>query len=131
MHHELLKSSKTVDNARYQQQIDSLSQILIVKPPQWDNQYEMRIFLYVNSSPYTSKLVLVLASMLKELACEVFLHPLYSLHLAHSDFRLFRSMAQTLFQKHFITYDDVVRWISDNFASKKSKVILEQYPHFT
>ncbi|GBL78199.1 hypothetical protein AVEN_42768-1 [Araneus ventricosus] len=54
VYHELLKSSETINSARYQQQIVSLSHTLIVKRPQWVIR---PILPHDNATPHTSKLV--------------------------------------------------------------------------
>ncbi|GBL98507.1 Mariner Mos1 transposase [Araneus ventricosus] len=95
-----------------------LASPLIVKRPQWAIRQDRVILFHDNASPHTTKLV---NNKLKDPAWEILTHPPYSPDLAPSDLHLFRSMAHSLSQQHFRTYDDVVRWITDWFASKEAK----------
>ncbi|GBO18418.1 hypothetical protein AVEN_217779-1 [Araneus ventricosus] len=73
VHYELLKSSETVNSARYQQQIVNLSHTLIVKRPQW---VMLPTLPPDNATPNTSKLV---NKYVKRLCLEV-LYYITSIH---------------------------------------------------
>ncbi|EGI68513.1 Mariner Mos1 transposase, partial [Acromyrmex echinatior] len=45
-------------------------------------------------------------------------HPPYSPDIAPSDYHLFRSMAHSLSEQHFTSYEDIKNWIDNWIASK-------------
>ena len=75
-------------------------------------------FLHVNALSHTSKMV---RNYLETLNWEVLLHVAYLPDLAPSDDHLFSSMGHALAEQHFVSYEDVRKWLDEWFASKEKE----------
>ncbi|KAG5322346.1 MOS1T transposase, partial [Pseudoatta argentina] len=73
------------------------------------------ILLHDNARPHVAKPV---KTYLETLKWEVLPHPLYSPDIAPSDFHLFRSMAHSLADGRFHSYEEAQKWIDSWIASK-------------
>lgn len=115
IHHELLKQGETITGELYQDQITRLSQILREKRPEYEKRQHKVILLHDNARPHVSKRV---QDTLQSLRWEVLPHAAYSPDSAPSDYHLFRSMAHSLSEKRFQSYQEVEKWITDWIVTK-------------
>lgn len=112
---ELLKPGETVNTDRYRQQMINLNHALIEKRPEWARRHRKVILLHDNAPSHTAKLV---KDTLAALGWEILPHPPYSPDLAPSDYHLFSSMGHALAEQHFLSYEDVQKWLDDWFGSR-------------
>ncbi|EGI60642.1 Mariner Mos1 transposase, partial [Acromyrmex echinatior] len=73
------------------------------------------ILLHDNARPHVAKPV---KTYLETLKWEVLPHPLYSPDIAPSDYHLFRSLAHSLCEQKFTSYEDCTKWF-DSWISNK------------
>ncbi|GFV35575.1 mariner Mos1 transposase [Trichonephila clavipes] len=107
-YYELLKPTETITGDRYRTQLMRLSRELKDKRPQYNERHDKVILQHDNARPHVAKVV---TTYLETLKWEVLPHPPYSLDLAPSDYRLFRSMTHGLADQHFRSYEEVKNWI--------------------
>jgi histone-lysine N-methyltransferase SETMAR len=115
IHHELLKQGETVTGHLYQDQIIRLSQALREKRPEYEKRQHKVILLHDNARPHVDKRV---QERLELLRWEVLPHAPYSPDCAPSDFHLFRSMAHSLADIRFQSFEEVEKWVTDWIATK-------------
>lgn len=117
VYHELLKQRETVTGERYRQQLKKLNEELLQKRPAIASNLRKVILLHDNARPHISSIV---KQTLSDMDWEILPHPAYSPDIAPSDFHLFRSMAHSLADMHFKSYEDVQKWLT-NWIDTKEK----------
>ncbi|KAG5307599.1 MOS1T transposase, partial [Pseudoatta argentina] len=95
----------TITGDRYRLQLMRLSRAL----------KEKVILLHDNARPHVAKPV---KTYLETLKWEVLPHPLYSPDIAPSDYHLFRSLAHSLCEQKFTSYEDCTKWFDSWISSK-------------
>ncbi|KAG5324276.1 MOS1T transposase, partial [Pseudoatta argentina] len=85
------------------------------KRPLYAQRHDKVILLHDNARPHVAKPV---KTYLETLKWEVLPHPPYSPDIAPSDFHLFRSMAHSLADRRFHSYEEAQKWIDSWIASK-------------
>ncbi|KAG5327632.1 MOS1T transposase, partial [Pseudoatta argentina] len=96
---------QTITGDRYRLQLMRLSRAL----------KEKVILLHDNARPHVAKPV---KTYLETLKWEVLPHPLYSPDIAPSDYHLFRSLAHSLCEQKFTSYEDCTKWFDSWISSK-------------
>lgn len=115
VYYELLKPGEVVTGERYREQLLSLSRALKEKRPEYAKRHDKVILLHDNARPHVAKSV---KEILEALGWDVLPHPPYSPDIAPSDYHLFRSMANSLAEEHFQSYEDVKKWVDKWITSK-------------
>ncbi|GFU73311.1 mariner Mos1 transposase [Trichonephila clavipes] len=103
VYYELLKPTETVTGDRYRTHLMLLSRTLKDKRPRYNERHDIAILHHDNARSHVAKVV---KTYLETLKWEVQPHPLYSPDLAPSDYFLFRSMARSLADHHFRSYEE-------------------------
>lgn len=115
IYYELLKPKETITGDRYRLQLMRLSRAMKEKRPEYSERHDKVILLHDNARPHVAKPV---QTYLKTLKWEVLPHPPYSPDIAPSDYHLFRSMAHSLSEQKFTSYEECQRWLDSWIASK-------------
>lgn len=115
IYYELLKPGETITGARYRTQLMRLSQSLKEKRPQYARRHDKVILLHDNARPHVAQPV---KTYLQTVKWDVLPHPPYSPDLAPSDYHLFRSLADSLVEQHFHSYEETKNWLDTWIASK-------------
>ncbi|GFW15326.1 mariner Mos1 transposase [Trichonephila clavipes] len=115
VYYELLKLTETVTGDRYRTQLMCLSRALKDKRSQYNERHDKVILQHDNAQTHVAKVV---KTYLETLKCEVLPHPPYSPDVAPLDYHLFRSMAHSLADQHFRSYEEAKNWIDSWIASK-------------
>ena len=115
IYYELLKPSETVTGDLYRRQLMRLSRALKEKQPQYSTRHDKVILQHDNARPHVEGPV---KRYLETLKWEVLPHPPYSPDLAPSDYHLFRSMAHSLADQKFQSYEEIKNWIDTWITSK-------------
>lgn len=113
IHWELLPEGETITANLYCEQLERVQAAL----RELRSHRTATLLLHDNATPHTAR---VTKCKLQELGWEVLPHPAYSPDLAPTDFKLFRSLANTLKDKSFTTSEEVQAFIGDFFQSKSS-----------
>ena len=113
LYYEFLPENQTINSKKYCSQLDQLKAALDEKPPELVNR-KCIIFHQDNARPHVS---LMTRQKLLQLGWEVLIHPPYSPDIAPSDFRLFRSLQNSLNGKNSL--GDCKRHLEQFFAKKK------------
>ncbi|GBP75737.1 Mariner Mos1 transposase [Eumeta japonica] len=92
-----------------------LSRALKEKCPRYYSRHDITILLDDNACPHVA---VPMNNYLKTLDWEVLPHPPYSPDIAPSYYHLFRSMAHTLSELRFTSYEDTKNWVDSWIASK-------------
>jgi len=92
VHHELLPVGQTINSQLYSEQLERLRQAIERKRSELNNRKGV-IYHHDNARSHTS---LMTRQKLCELGWEVLMHPSYSPDIAPSDYRLFRSLQNSL-----------------------------------
>jgi len=120
VYYELLKPTETITGDRYRTQLmPNLSRALKDKRPQYNERHDKVILQHDNTRLHVAKVV---KTYLETLKWEVLSHPPYSPDVAPSDYHLFRSMAHSLADQHFRSYEEVKNWIDSWIASKDDQI---------
>ncbi|EGI62906.1 Mariner Mos1 transposase, partial [Acromyrmex echinatior] len=77
------------------------------------SRYDKIILLHDNARSHIAASV---KTYMETLNWEVLPHPPYSTDIAPSDYHLFRSMAHSLSEQHFTSYEDIKNWINNWIA---------------
>ena len=115
LYYEFLPENQTINSKKYCSQLDQLKAALDEKPPELVNR-KCIIFHQDNARPHVS---LMTRQKLLQLGWEVLIHPPYSPDIAPSDFRLFRSLQNSLNGKNSL--GDCKRHLEQFFAKKNKK----------
>ena len=115
VYHELLKPGEIVNIERYRQQMIELNNALIEKRPEWATRDVKVIVQHDNIPAFKAKLV---QDTIKEFSWELLSHPPYSPDLDPSEYYLFALMGRELAEQHFVSYEEVNKWVTNWFASK-------------
>ncbi|KAG5312025.1 SETMR methyltransferase, partial [Pseudoatta argentina] len=83
--------------------------------PLYAQRHDKVILLHDNARPHVAKPV---KTYLETLKWEVLPHPPYSPDIAPSDCRLFRSLAHSLCEQKFTSYEDCTKWFDSWISSK-------------
>ena len=116
-YYELLLENQTINSNKYCFQLDQLKAALDEKRPELVNRKRIT-FHQDNTRPHVS---LMTRQKLLQLGWEVLIHPPYSPDIARSDFRLFRSLQNSLNGKNFNSLEDCKRHVEPFFAQKHRK----------
>ncbi|GBP21333.1 Mariner Mos1 transposase [Eumeta japonica] len=122
VYYELLNPSETITGTLYQTQLMRLSRALKEKRPRYYSRCNKIIFLLDNARPHVAVPV---KNYLNTLDWEVLPHPSYSPDIWPSDYHLFRSMAHTLSEQRFTSYEDTKKWVDLWIVSKDKFFRLE------
>ena len=95
--HYVLLENETINSSKYCSQLDQLKVVLSEKRPELVNRKRI-VFHQANARPHVS---LMTRQKLLQLGWEALIHPLYSPDIAPLDFRLFRSLQNSLNGKNF------------------------------
>ncbi|KAG5325198.1 MOS1T transposase, partial [Pseudoatta argentina] len=102
-----------------------LSRALKEKRPLYAQRHDKVILLHDNARPHVAKPV---KTYLETLKWEVLPHPLYSPDIAPSYYHLFRSLAHSLCEQKFTSYEDCTKWF-DSWISSKDKQFFRRGIH--
>ncbi|KAG5315313.1 MOS1T transposase, partial [Pseudoatta argentina] len=105
----------TITGDRYRLQSMRLSRALKEKRPLYAQRHDKVILLHDNARPRVAKPV---KTYLETLKWKVLPHPLYSPDIAPSDYHLFRSLAHSLCEQKFTSYEDCTKWFDSWISSK-------------
>jgi len=113
MYYELLQLSQTINAECYRQHLLNLNRTLKEKRPQYAKRHDKIILLHNNARPPIAKPV---KEIIVALGWNVLPYPLFSPHVAPSDYHLFRSMqhAAWLSEQHFSSfrrYQKMALWL--------------------
>ena len=114
---ELLSGNQTINSNVYCRQLMKLDKEIKEKWPELATRKGV-IFHQYNARQHTS---LVTRKQLLELGWEVMPHPPYSLHLAPSDYQLFRSLQNHLNGNTFDSYKAIKNELIQFFGSKNQR----------
>ncbi|GBP44728.1 Mariner Mos1 transposase [Eumeta japonica] len=92
-----------------------LSRALKEKRPQYYSRHDKIILLHDNAR---LNVAVPVKNYSKTLDWEVLPHPPYLPDITPSDYHLFRSMAYTLSEQRFTSYEDTKNWVDSWIASK-------------
>lgn len=115
IYYELVKPNETITGDRYRLQLMRLSHALKEKRSEYSERHEKVILLHDNARPHVAKPV---KKYLETLKWDILPHPPYSPDIAPSDYHLFRSMAHSLYEQKFTSYEDCKKWVDSWIASK-------------
>ncbi|GBP21887.1 Mariner Mos1 transposase [Eumeta japonica] len=115
MYYKLLNPSETITGTLYKTQLMRLSRALKEKCPQCCSRHDKIIPLHDNAH---SHVAVPVKNYLKTLDWEVLPQPPYSPDIVPSDLR---SMAHTLSEQRFTSYEDTKNWVDSWIASKDKK----------
>lgn len=115
IYYELLKPHETVTGDLYRRQLMRLSRALKQKRSEYFERHDKVILLHDNARPHVAKPV---KTYLETLKWEVLPHPPYSPDIAPSDYHLFRSLAHSLCEQKFTSYEDCTKWFDSWISSK-------------
>ncbi|KAG5346656.1 ABCG1 protein, partial [Acromyrmex charruanus] len=99
----------------YRRQLMRLSRALKQKRPEYFERHDKIILLHDNARPHVAKPV---KTYLETLKWEVLPHPPYSPDIAPSNYHLFRSLAHSLCEQKFTSYEDCTKWFDSWISSK-------------
>ena len=114
IYYELLKPHETVTGDLYRLQLMCLSHALNEKRLEYSERHEKVILLHDNTRPHVAKSVKTYLETLKR---EVLPHPPYSPDIAPSEYHLFRSMADSVCEQKFTSYEDCKKWVDSWISS--------------
>lgn len=117
VHYELLPPGETTDSNLYCQQTERLRQAIEIKRPELIKRKGV-VFHHDNDRPHTS---LATHKKLRELVWEILMHPPYSPDLAPSDYRLFRSLQNSLNGVKLTSKEACENHLSQFLAQKTQK----------
>ncbi|KAG5325834.1 MOS1T transposase, partial [Pseudoatta argentina] len=116
---------KLITGDRYRLQLMRLSRALKEKRPLYAQRHDKVILLHDNARPHVAKPV---KTYLETLKWEVLPHSPYSPDIAPSDYHLFRSLAHSLCEQKFTSYEDCTKWF-DSWISFKDEQFFRRGIH--
>ena len=97
-------------------QMIDLNQALREKRPEYQKRQHKVILLHDNAPSHIAKPV---KETIEAFSWKILPHAAYSPDLSPSDYYVFASMGHVLSDQHFISYENVRKWLDDWFASKE------------